>query len=110
MAEDPKANVVGKKSLRDKFNDEAMGSLPQNLLAPQNGSASEDQTDHETFATGETSGGTLVNPPEPFKTEPFGSPRWIYPKEAQTPRNLKNFVQPWCNLGAPTLKTITVFC
>ena len=56
-------------------------------------------------------GGTSVKPwwnlgepsTEPFKTEPFGSPRGIRPREPEAPRNLKNLggtlAHPCWNLG-----------
>ena len=50
-------------------------------------------------------GGTLVEPS--WNLEPFGSPRWIWPREPETPRSLKNLggtllagtlAEPWWNL------------
>ena len=78
IAEDPKANVVGKNAqkssgteLGDAFK-EVMGNLPQNLLPPQNVSA-QNTRDNETCATlvkpsrnlGETlRSGSLMNLPQ----------------------------------------------
>ena len=65
----PKANTVGEEKqkkieLRTSLK-KRWGNLPQNLLARQNGSAPEDQEDHETWSLVEawfTLGGTLVKP------------------------------------------------
>ena len=49
----PKLTLLGKKKLRNWETSwkKWWGNLPQNLLAPQNGSAPEDHKDHETCAT-----------------------------------------------------------
>ena len=54
--QEPQANAVGEKCKKEERNWETSlkkrwGNLPQNLLAPQNGSAPEDQRDHESCVT-----------------------------------------------------------